>query len=332
MKKIIFFNWYIPLSIKDEKIIFWNKYIIYRKWTTISKTKFYYIKYIFSNLFSLFFYKERIKSNIQIFDSIIWCFFYDKTKKNFIFIHSYDIWIWSKIMYKNTTLKTKKILIIILELILWKYIRYKLNKFDCIFTTTYDRYLYIKKNITNNVEFIPIPINEIKIKPKEYRKKIKYVLCPERAEINKWLNFRKKIILEIKRKNPEAIFNFLNDWENLLEFKNWLEKNNIKVQWFPFLKKEELHKKIYESDLVIWIFNNGALSLNNIETMLLKTSIITYDKWWIIKKEKEDLIQYFNKIYLDINFRKNEIEKNYNFAKNTYSLENFKNIFTKYLD
>ncbi len=80
------------------------------------------------------------------------------------------------------------------------------------------------------------------------------------------------------------------------------------------MKSDKLHEKIYNADLVIWIFNNWALSMNNLETMILKTSIITFDKWWIIKKDLNELTTYINNIYLNYNFRIKEIEKNYRYV------------------
>ena len=95
------------------------------------------------------------------------------------------------------------------------------------------------------------------------------------------------------------------------------------------MKSDKLHEKIYNADLVIWIFNNWALSMNNLETMILKTSIITFDKWWIIKKDLNELTTYINNIYLNYNFRIKEIEKNYRYVIKKHSVKNFRKNFIK---
>gem|GEM_PF-6621507 len=85
--------------------------------------------------------------------------------------------------------------------------------------------------------------------------------------------------MKISKINPTTQFHFLEAGDDLESFKIWAKQNHISISWFGFLERSMLQKKIYEADLVIGIFKNGALSMNNIESMLLKTSIITYDRW-----------------------------------------------------
>ena len=284
------------------------------------------------NYFFLLFNKYRKKSDIQIFDSIIWCFFYNKKKTNIIFIHSYDIGIWSEIIIKNSSSKIKIYLIKILDFLFWRYIKVKLHKFDKIFVTTYDRYLYLKWYGYKNIVFLP---NIIKIahnsSKKSHHKKVTHILCPERVDINKWLDFRKKIILTIHKIDPSIQFSLLDQWSELEKFKTWISDNNIPATWFPFSPLNILHKKIHDSHLIIWIFNNGALSMTNMETMLLKTPLITYDKWWSIKISNSDILKYTEKMILDYNFRMNEVQKNYDYVVKNCSPENYKKVFTTFL-
>lgn len=326
MKKI-FTNWYFPLPRKYEKEVFWDEYIITRKFVSVQQGFLYWLKYLIKNIIFLYFYKERKEADIQIFDGISWCFYYDKNKKNILLIHSYDIWVWSEIILQSTTSKIKKWWYMILEFLFWRYIRKKIKMFDGVYAATHDRYLYIKKNIRDDVIFLPNIIDiDFDSSNKKISPQIKRVFCPERAEKNKWLDFRKKVILKIIESTPDVQFNFLNYGLDLDNFKKWVHQNNINAIWIDYLEKDELKQKIYDSDLVIWIFNNGSLSLTNLETMLLRTPIITYDKWWSIKKEKNDLLSYLEELINNKWFRETEVEKNYNFVKDFYCVKNFKKL------
>ncbi len=329
--KIIYLNWFIPIPKIHDKYIFWNKYTIVRENIKPHKWYFWHIHSILDNFLLLLNSNNRKLSDIQILDWIIWCFFLNKNKKNFIVIHSFDIWIWIENTIKMSNSKIKKYIMYFLDFTLWKYIKYKIKKFDCIFTTTHDRYEYIKNHISSKVEFLPCIIDTHYIWTIKKDNEINKIFCPERCDLYKWLEFRKILILEIKKILPNYIFEFIHIWNDLDNFKKWLNKNNIKVTWINYLKKNELEEKIVNSDLIIWIFNNWSLSITNIQTMLLKTAIITYDKWGIIKKEKNELIPYLNELCNNNNFRKNEILKNYIFAKYTYWKSNFKKVISTYL-
>lgn len=331
MKKI-FLSWYIPIPKEYDDIIFWKKHEIRREWVTVKKTTFYYFKYMLKNYIFLSTHKYRKKADIQMFDSIIWCFFYDKKKTNIIFIHSYDIGIWWEITIQNCSSKTKIYIIKALEYTFWKYIEKKLHTFDNILVTTYDRYTYLQWRGFKNIIFLPNIIKIAYSSPKKIQsKKITHILCPERADINKWLEYRKKIILKIQELLPDSRFHFLEIGDNIEDFKQWTQENKVKCSWFWFLPLDELHKKIHNTDLVLWIFNNGALSMSNMETMILKTPLITYDKWWSIKIDNSNILKYTEKMISDYNFRMNEVQKNYDYVIKNCSPENYKKIFTTFL-
>lgn len=172
MKKIYINGSY--LSKNQQRRIFWkqeiyNTYNIYEH--KPEKTKYYWIKYITKNFFINLKSKERKQCDIQIFNSIVWCLFYNAKKKNIIIIHWYDIWIGTEYLLKNTNSFIKKIIIKTAHFFLWKYIKKSIKKFDYVFAATYDRFLYIKKHINKNVTFLP-NIIDIEEREKKYNKNI----------------------------------------------------------------------------------------------------------------------------------------------------------------
>ena len=67
------------------------------------------------------------------------------------------------------------------------------------------------------------------------------------------------------------------------------------------------------------------------ETMYLRTPIITYDKWEIIKNNPDNIIDYTQKILSSSDFREKEVEKNYQYITTCHSLENHYKIFSSAL-
>lgn len=332
-KKIYFNGSYLTLKqqhqMLGEDFKIYNTFHIWEK--KPKKSFFYWGMYLVKNFWINFVSKERKDSDIQVFNSIIWCFFYNPQKKNILIIHSYDIGIGSEYVIKNSNSLVKRVLIQTLDLVLWRYIKKRILLFDTVFAATYDRYLFIQEHIRKDVSFLPNIVELNKKYTKKDYSKIQQVFCPERVDAGKWLDMRKQILSMIKTQLPHATISLLERGNNLESLKKWLQKNNIEVSWISYMEEQELHKKIYESDLVIGIFQNGALSITNIETMLLKTPIVTYDAWGVLKIGPPDIKEYTLKILQDIDFRKQEIEKNYSYVVKSYSFSSYSNNFTQAL-
>jgi len=332
-KKNIYFNGSY-LSSDQQKKMLGNGYKIYNTFhiweEKTKKHKFYWLKYLIDNFFINIFSSERKKSEIQIFNSIIGCFFVDKTKNNILILHSYDIGINSFYVAKNSSSNIKKIMIFVWELIIWKFIRKRINLFDSVFVSTYDRYMYVKKNIRNDVCFLP-NIVHIDNCNKNISKIKNKVFCPERIDNNKWLEIRKKIITLLQKKLDSPTFYMIKTWDEFKNFSSWINKNNINVKWLPYLNDKELYAHILSSNIVLGIFNNGALSITNMETMLLKTSIITYDKWEIIKNDINNIEEYGKKIINVPAFKEHEIKRNYEYISSVHSMDFYSKLFTSYL-
>jgi len=330
MKKIYINGSYLSLS--DQKNIFKDKYKIYNSFHIWEKKAikgyFYWARYLLVNYVINLCSIQRIKADIQIFNSIIWCFFYSKKKKNIIIIHSYDIWINSDYIIENSPSKIMKYTVKILEVILWKYIRRQLQKFDGVLVATHDRLEYIRENINSESVFLP-NIVEFENIYDSWKKKI--IFCPERVDINKWLEDRKKVIKLFSQKLPHYLIIMIERWNDMSEFKSWLKKEKIDVQWVPYMTEIDLLKQISTSSYVIGIFNNWALSITNMQTMLLKTAIITYDKWEVIKIDKSEITEYTEKMIADDEFRKWEIHKNFTYISENHNLEKHREILLGFI-
>ena len=328
-KQHIYFNGSY-LTKAQQGSILWEGYIIHNTFHIGEKKPqkwfLYWWRYLVKNIWINFMSKERKVSNIQVFNSIIWCFFYDSSKKNILIVHSYDIGIGSHIVASNSHSYIKKIGLCVLEKILWSYIRRKILLFDRVFVATQDRLKYIQKNISSEAEFLPNIIEWV-YPNKKQSDSIQKVLCPERVDSAKWLEYRKKVIQTITQLLPKVEIELLERGENIWEFKKWLNSENIKVRWIEYMTPTELHGKIRKSDLVIGIFQNGALSMTNMETMLLQTAIVTYDTWWPIQVALDKIEEYTEKLLQDEVFRRASILKNYNYITAHHSVTNYREIF-----
>ena len=162
MKKKIYLNGSY-LSPKEQIEVFWENYEISNTYniheTDIQLGRFFWGKYLWNNLKLNLSTTERKKSDIQIYNSILWVLFYDMKKINILILHGYDIGVWTELMIQNTSSPIKKIILYILNFILWRCIRRQIRKFDYIYASTYDRYLYIQKHISDRVIFLPNPID-----------------------------------------------------------------------------------------------------------------------------------------------------------------------------
>ncbi len=334
MKKVYINGSY--LSKKQQESLFWDNFSVSNTthiWEfepTIHR--FYWAKYLFKNFFINLLSSERKNSDIQVFNSVIGCFFYNPQKKNILILHSYDIWVGAEFVAKNTSGAVKYFWVMFLEKLFWNYIQKKIKQFDTVFVSTHDRLEYIKRTLKDDAIWLP---NIVQL-PWNYEGKkiesITHVFCPERVDNNKWLEIRKQILLYLKNNIKNIHIELLERWEEIDSFTQWLQENDIQVTWIPFLTRDELYQKLSENDLIVGIFQNGALGITNMETMLLKRPLISYDTWESIQVPKEDLLEYTEKILHNPSFREKEIEKNYTYVTDIHTLENYKKIFTQALD
>lgn len=278
------------------KYIPWNMYMIWKKYRKGEMKKYKIVH--FNNTENFLNYK-KIPGQISIAES-----------------HGFDFWVNYPWLVKDEKNPVKYIVWRCIDLCIgWK-IRKKIREFDIYYCSTPDMLEPLRKKVRLDVKWLPNPINtEIFFPEGKTIDMPGNPACffPTRLHGDKKPEYAIEIFQKyIKAKFPDATLHLLNQWYELWKYKKELSDSSTYF-WHDFMDKETLAAKIRGSDICFWDFSIGGLSLMPMQIMACKKAIISYDMHEIIKIPREELMDYTMKIMEDNEFKKSEIEKNYDY-------------------
>jgi len=122
----------------------------------------------------------------------------------------------------------------------------------------------------------------------------------------------------IKPKYKDATLHLLDIGELVNKYKKELSDAGTYF-WYGFMDKETLAAKMRGADLIFGDFSIGALSLLPMQAMAVKRPVVTLDKYEIVKKDISELPELAIRILDDEKFRREYVEKNYDYILEKHS-------------
>jgi len=268
-----------------------------------------------------FFFFQPIPNQISIFE-----------------IHGFDIGVLGGEYLKDLDSKFKRFFGIWLDRMIKKRIIANIKKVDLFYCSTPDLVEPIFSWCGRKPIWLPNPIDFSLFSPEGLVEKlVGFPACFLAARLHGDKSPQVAIDIfnnVVKPLFPMATLHLLDNGELANYYKRRLVDNKTYF-WYKYMDKASLAAKIRGADLVFGDFNIGALSMLPIQVMGLRKAIITLDRYEIIKKEIFELPTLTKQLLIDVNFRKNFIEKNYNYVLSTHDpqtvalkhYENLKKLF-----
>jgi len=288
--------------------------------------------------------KYENKKDFEIIHYNNWCDpIISKIPKNKITIfesHSIHIWLDLKNALNISENIFKKNIIFFIHFFYKTIFYFRIKKYDLYFVSILCILKYAKK-IRKDVIWIP-NIIDFSLFEKEYKtlnldKKYYNIFLP--TTIRKIKNQGKnwKIIENIFKKYKNIkIYVIKHPSSNYKLIEKSLEKFKENIIWLPLIERNNLWK-YYKSDwnLVLWSMwpydDYAMLNMIELEAMACRCPIVAMDSFEIIKTKYEDIEKLAFKVLEDKQFRKDYIEKNYNYVKKIHSAENVSKIYLENL-
>lgn len=266
-----------------------------------------------------------------------------KIPKNKITIfesHSIHFWLNLRNTLYDLETRTKKILWYFIHYIYMIFFYFRINKFDLYFTSIPAALPFAKK-YRKDAFWLPNAI-DFKLFEKEYElldldKEFINIFLPSAIRIQKNQLKAWEIIDNIFKKNHKVkIYAIKHNSSNNKLVWNFLEKYKDSIVWLPIIERDNIWK-YYKSDwdLVLWSLwpydDYAMLNMIELEAMACKAPIVAMDSFEIIKTKYDDIEKLAFKILEDKEFKKNYIERNYNYVKKVHSLESVSKIYLEKL-
>jgi glycosyltransferase involved in cell wall biosynthesis len=237
-------------------------------------------------------------------------------------IHGFDVGVRGKDYLKDLHTPWKVWLGTALDKLIEKRVIKKIQEPNILYVSTPDLVNPIEEWCGRKPTWLPNPIDTEQFTPEGPVKKLQgspAVLLAARLHGDK----KPEVAFEIFEKHilpkyPNAVLHLLTTGE-LVNYYKLKTENSPRFSWLPFMDKPTLASVIRGADLVFGDFSIGALSLLPMQVMLSKKPIVTLDHYEIIKTPVEKLPELALKLLSDEQFRKETVEKNYQYVVNVHS-------------
>jgi glycosyltransferase involved in cell wall biosynthesis len=230
--------------------------------------------------------------------------------------HGFDFWVNYRWLVKDEKNIVKYILWNIFNFFVWWKIRRKIQEFDLYYCSTPDMLEPLRQKVRADVKWLPNPINTDIFQPQGDIIQLEWnpaCFFPTRLHGDKKPEYAIDIFQNyIKPNYPEATLHLLNQWFEVSKYKKVLSDETTYF-WHDFMDKETLAAKVRGSDFCFWDFSIGGLSLMPMQIMACKKPIVTYDMYELIKVPRQDLWELTRKLFEDEDFKKEYIERNYQY-------------------
>lgn len=159
------------------------------------------------------------------------------------------------------------------------------------------------------------------------------MFLPSAIRVQKYQQKAREIIDNMSKKYPNIkIYTIDHKTSNHKLVKNYLEKYKDKITWLPMVPREEIGR-YYKSDfdLVLWSLwpydDYAMLNMMELECMVCKSPIVAMDSFEIIKTPFNKIEELAWKILEDPMYRKEYVQRNYDYVKRVRSLENVHKLY-----
>jgi glycosyltransferase involved in cell wall biosynthesis len=237
-------------------------------------------------------------------------------------INGFDVGVCGKEYLKDLHTVWKKKLGALLDALITKKIVANIQKADVFYVSTPDLVKPIEAWCGRTPTWLPNPVDTAQFTPDGPIKKLAgNPACFLAARLHG--DKKPEVAFEIFEKHilpkyPNAVLHLLTTGE-LVNYYKLKTENSPRFSWLPFMDKPTLASVIRGADLVFGDFSIGALSLLPMQVMLSKKPIVTLDHYEIIKTPVEKLPELALKLLSDEQFRKETVEKNYQYVVNAHS-------------
>jgi len=254
--------------------------------------------------------------------------------------HSIHLWLDFKNTFYDLESFFKRFIVFFIYPIYKLFFYFRIKKFDLYFVSIPVVLKYAKK-IRKDVFWLP-NIIDFDLFDKEYKtlsldKNYKNIFLPSAIRIQKNQEKAWQIIDTIYKKYKNIkIYIIKHSSSNYNLVWKYLEKYKDNIIWLPMINRNKLWEYYKaEWDLVLWSLwpydDYAMLNMIELEAMACKAPIVAMDAYEIIKTKYEDIENLAIKVFVDENFRKKYIEKNYNYVKKIHSSENVAKIYVEKL-
>ena len=134
-----------------------------------------------------------------------------------------------------------------------------------------------------------------------------------------------KIFESVLQKFPKAKLHLIRYPERYSQYQyysKYTDRLKDKIVWHDFFDRKNI-VNIYPSfDLVFGAFGKGLLNLVELEAMASGATVVSYDKYELIKEDKEHLSDFTMKLLRDRNFKRRYTERCRKYVREAHSADN----------
>jgi len=221
--------------------------------------------------------------------------------------------------------------------LLHKKIRERIKKFD-IYYVAIPNLLDEAKKIREDAKWLPNPIDTTIFKPAKQMLKMEgdpAIFFPTRLHQMKEPEKGFAIFMHIAKEYPSAklhLIRYPEQYSQYQLYEPYLQKLSKYIVWHPFINRADLPQFYRSFDLILGAFGKGLLNLVELEAMACNSTVLTFDKYELVKKSMPELPGFALDLLSKPAMKRQYTKKCYEYVHAAHSIETVYKKHKKYLE